>query len=127
VQISVIVTFDDGTQAGKVTVTVSSARVVTVDMKDLLMTIRQMYQQDFVIRAIRGAILRVSLGIDTPDVPVNIDQRITTSVVTSTVATDAPTTVTPTTNSPLSPKPTLSYASRACFNATLFVLFMLWF
>jgi alpha-tubulin suppressor-like RCC1 family protein len=127
VQISVILTFDDGTQAGKVTVTVSSARVVTVDMKDLLITIRQMYQQDFVIRAIRGAILKVSLGIDTPDVPVNIDQRITTSVVTSTVATDAPTTITPTTNSPLSPKPTLSYASRACLNATLFVLFMLWF
>ncbi len=125
VQIAVILSDVDGTQAGNVTVTVTSASVVTVDLKDLLSSIRQIYQQDFTIRAIRGSILKVSLGIITQDVPVNIDETVSTTIIVATPATSVPSpsstsaSVTTTTVTPLSTKPSISMAASLILNVGL--------
>jgi hypothetical protein len=123
VQIAVILSDVDGTQVGNVTVSVMSVSVVTVDLKDLLASIRQIYQQDFTIRAIRGSILKVSLGIATQDVVVNIADTVTTTIVVATPATEAPTpasTSTSTTAPPLSTKPSIS--STAIIGVSLVLL-----
>ncbi len=106
-RIAVILSDTFGEQAGNVTVDVNKAGAVVVDMKSVLAAAVSLYQRDFTIRAIRGSILKVSLGIETPDVAVNIDPNVQSTISYSIIATPTPTN-TPT---PQSSLPTLENAS----------------
>jgi alpha-tubulin suppressor-like RCC1 family protein len=95
-QLAVILSDEDGNQAGNVTVTVDQAGAVSVNMKDVLNELIRVYQTPFTIRAIRGSILKVSVGVVTEDVPINIDPTVTSTIEYSTPVTAEPTTVAPT-------------------------------
>ncbi len=69
-----------GDQAGNVSFVISAVGPATVSLKDLLASLLAQYQQTFVIRAIRGSILKVSLQIDTADVPVNVESEVTSTL-----------------------------------------------
>jgi hypothetical protein len=98
-QVAVILSDEDGNQAGNVTVTINKAGAITVNMKDVLAEAVRLYKQDFTIRAIRGSILKVSLGVVTPDVAINIDPEVKSTVEFATQVTTPPTATSPVTTS----------------------------
>ncbi len=99
-QLAVILSDEDGNQAGNVTVTVDQAGAISVNMKDILDELIRVYQIPFTIRAIRGSVLKVSVGVVTENVAINIDPDITSTIEFSTAVTPAPTTTaTPSTTS----------------------------
>jgi predicted ThiF/HesA family dinucleotide-utilizing enzyme len=81
----------------------------------------QYSQTSFQIRAIRGSILKVSLGIVTENVAVNIDPSVTSTLSYTTVVstTVAPTTTVPTTTTTKHPVATL-IASNTISNGAVF-------
>jgi hypothetical protein len=93
-RISVILSDEDGTQAGNATVTVTSIGVVTVSLKQVLTSLIAEYQKSFTIRAIRGSILKASLGIETPNVAVNIEEQVTSTLEVAPTPTSTSTSVT---------------------------------
>jgi hypothetical protein len=129
VVVAVIVSDDYGNQVGKVTVSVSAAGQYSVNLKDLISNLIQIYNQGFTIRAIRGSILKVSLGIETQNVAIDIDSGVTSTIIVATAQTTAPTTIAPTTttttNVPSTVAPTttkqLSGASHLLGTWTLFM------
>ncbi len=97
--IVVILTDVDGTEAGRVTKRVTSTGIATVSLRDLLADLLATYKQAFTIRsvhAIRGSILKVSVGIATQDVKVEIDPTVSTTVVVAAIQ-EAATTLVPAT------------------------------
>jgi hypothetical protein len=121
-QIAVILSDEYGNQAGNVTVTVSAAGTINVSVRDIMATLLAQYSQtSFQIRAIRGSILKVSLGIVTENVAVNIDPSVTSTLSYTTVVstTVAPTTTVPTTTTTKPPVATL-IASNTITNGAVF-------
>jgi hypothetical protein len=111
VVIAVILTDEFGEQAGNVTTTITTVGTISVDISALYAQILAQYHQNFIIRAIRGNILKVSLGIVTTDVAVNLDP---TSVTSTLVYAEQVTTVPPAASTlPTSTKQTLSIANSA--------------
>jgi hypothetical protein len=79
-KLSLVLQDEFGDQAGNVSFVISAVGPATVSLKDLLASLLAQYQQTFVIRAIRGSILKVSLQIDTADVPVNVESEVTSTL-----------------------------------------------
>jgi hypothetical protein len=117
VEIAVILSDVDGTQAGSVTTKVSTTGSKQVDLKDLYNSIVSTYKTSFTIRAIRGDILKVSLGILTENVDVNIDPSVTSTIVVNTV--------TPTTTKKTSVLTQMSSASQLSLCTLLLLVFLL--
>jgi hypothetical protein len=117
VEIAVILSDVDGTQAGNVTTKVSTTGSKQVDLKDLYNSIVSTYHTSFTIRAIRGDILKVSLGIITENVDVNIDPSVTSTIAVNTV--------TPTTTKKTSVLTQMSSASQLSLCTFLLLLFLL--
>jgi hypothetical protein len=88
--LAVILSDVEGNQAGNTTVVVSSAGIVSVNLKDVLANVLALFPGSYTIRAIRGAILKVSIQTTTPDVPINIDPVVSSTLSYSTVATPTP-------------------------------------
>ncbi len=91
VQIAVVLYDEFGEQAGNVTFGVSTVGSVTVSLQSVLASLIAQYQRAFTIRAIRGSILKASLEVQTPDVQVNIDGSVTSTLEYSTPVTGTPT------------------------------------
>jgi hypothetical protein len=92
-KLSLVLQDEFGDQAGNVSFVISAVGLATVSLRDLLASLLAQYQQTFVIRAIRGSILKVSLQIDTADVPVNIESEVTSTLSYETPSSPPQTTV----------------------------------
>jgi uncharacterized membrane protein (Fun14 family) len=99
VRIVVIVSDEEGNQAGNITVMANSPGSVNADLSSVITDILRLYPQTYTLRAIRGNILKVSAGIITENVAVNLDSQVSgTLMFDNTPTTLAPaTTTSPTT------------------------------
>jgi uncharacterized membrane protein (Fun14 family) len=98
VKIVVIVSDEEGNQAGNVTVMANSPGSVNADLSSVITDILRLYPQTYTLRAIRGNILKVSAGIITENVAVNLDSQVSgTLMFDNTPTTVAPATTNPTT------------------------------
>jgi hypothetical protein len=81
-QCVVVITLTDeyGNTAGSVKRTISSTGSYSVDMKDILVELIATYNQGFSIKIIRGNILKVSLGIETDNVPIEIEPEVVSTI-----------------------------------------------
>jgi hypothetical protein len=103
--IQVLLTDIYGNSAGNVTSLVTSSGITSVDISSIYNYLLTTYQQSFVIRAIHGSVLKLSLGIATQNVSVNIDQSSVTSEMVYTTTQQSPTPTSITTSTP-TPTPT---------------------
>jgi alpha-tubulin suppressor-like RCC1 family protein len=125
--VAVVVSDQNGTVAGSVSVSVTAKGTYTVDFKDILTELLLTYQQSFTIRAIRGNILSVSVESQTDDVVINIDENVSTTVTyadtSSDTATPTPSTGATTTTIPVSTKSSASQSTS--YLLVLLILFFL--
>jgi hypothetical protein len=109
--IAVVVSDDYGERAGNVTVQVSTTGMHSVELKDIITALVNTYQRGFVLRAISGNVLRMSLETLTQNVAINVVSDVSTSVTmyqqtSSPTQTPIVTTPTPTaTQAPKDPGP----------------------
>ncbi len=90
-QCVVVITLTDqyGNAAGSAKRTISSTGSYSVDMKDILVELIATYNQGFSIKIIRGNVLKVSLGIETDNVPIEIEPKVVSTIQYAS-ASDAP-------------------------------------
>jgi alpha-tubulin suppressor-like RCC1 family protein len=131
--LTVLVGDDYGNVAGTKSVVVTKPGLVSVDLADLITYLVSTYNQAFSIRAIRGSILKVSLGIETQDVVVNVEPVVQSTIVlasqqtsapTTTLAPSSPSTLAPGSPSTLAPTKALSFATSV--QASLVLISLLW-
>jgi hypothetical protein len=139
----VFLTDENNVTVGNVTTHVTAAGLVNVTLTEVLNSLKNTYQQGYSIRYIRGNILRISVGVATEDVPVNIDPAVMTSVILtqsnpdspddtlSPDTTSEPSTVEPTTAEPSTEAPTtistlaprdINSASSTVYSSLILVL-----
>jgi hypothetical protein len=117
-RVTVLITLTDefGDVAGSIRTDITASGTINVDISALYTQILAENQKSIQIRTIRGAILKVSLSVETANVAVNLDtSSVSSTVVYSIVQTAAPTTT---------PKPTLSAASTLQVLASLIIAFV---
>jgi hypothetical protein len=124
-KVTVLITLTDeyGDVAGSVRAEISTNGTISVDIGALYAQILAENQKSISIRAIRGAILSVSISIETQNVEVNLDPSgVTSTIIYSVAETPAATTTTiaPTTV-PTTTKQSLSTASS---NELLYILIL---
>jgi hypothetical protein len=128
--IVVLVTDEDGTQAGNVTRFISQSGQVTISLRSLYQRILNDNQKNLIIRAVRGNILKVSVFSDTTNVQINVDPGVvsTTIVADPSPATPTATPTTPTTpgtstpSTTGTPKPTANSGTIISLSALLLCL-----
>jgi hypothetical protein len=106
--VAVIVSDDYGERAGNVTVQVAKLGLVSVDLRKIVSSLISVFQRDFIVRAIRGNILRVSLETTTPNIAVNVmpDVSISMTIYQQTsVPSQTPTNTATPTQTPKDPGP----------------------
>jgi alpha-tubulin suppressor-like RCC1 family protein len=131
--LTVFVGDDYGNVAGTKSVVVTKPGLVSVDLADLITYLISTYNQAFSIRAIRGSILKVSLGIETQDVVVNVEPVVQSTIVlasqqtsapTTTLAPSSPSTLAPDSPSTLAPTKALSFATSV--QASIALISLIW-
>jgi hypothetical protein len=118
--VSVVISDEFGNQVSRSTVTVNKAGTYSVNLKDVISNLVQLYNQGFTIRIIRGNVLRISLGIDTQDVVINISPDVSSTIVYATQQTaspSSPTNAPQQSTIPTSTKPSISVASSTSIGA----------
>jgi hypothetical protein len=123
-KVTVLITLTDeyGDVAGSVRAEISTNGTTSVDIGALYAQILAENQKSISIRAIRGAILSVSISIETQNVEVNLDPSgVTSTIIYSVVETPATTTTIAPTTVPTTTKQSLSTASS---NELLYILIL---
>jgi hypothetical protein len=107
----VFLTDEYGEQAGNVTTIISAIGIASVDIAELYARLVAENSREFIIRAIRGSILKVSLSAVTADVPINLDPSSVSSTITYSLQETPTPSAAPTTapsSVPTTTKPSLS-------------------